>query len=172
MTLIGVISDTHDNIAMLEKAVDILRRESVDMVVHLGDIVAPFTLARLAGLLKGVRIEAIYGNNCGEKLGLMRVASNYGISISDPPKILEIEGRKILLIHGWGSADLTRRLAESLVHSGFWDAVLYGHTHSPDLRYVRGRLLLNPGEVAGVLERPSLAILEVENLKARIIELD
>jgi len=169
--LVGVLSDSHDNLANIERAARILRDSGVELVIHLGDIVAPFTLLRLLEVLRGVRVEAVYGNNCGEKMGLQKIASMYGANLADSPRILEVAGRRILLLHGWGSKELTDEVARALVESGRWDAVLYGHTHEAVVDYVKGRLLLNPGEVAGALNKPSVAVFEVETLKARIIPL-
>ena len=169
--LIGVISDTHDNLKAIDRASKIFIEHKVNLVIHLGDIISPFSLARLAENLKGVKIIAIYGNNCGEKIGLQTIAKNYGVEISDPPRILELDGKRILLLHGWGPPDLTKEIVESLLLSGKWEAIFYGHTHQRDLKYFSGRLLLNPGEAAGVLQDPSIAIVNLDTLKAKFISL-
>jgi predicted phosphodiesterase len=39
--LIGLISDTHDNLPMIEKAVKKLNEENVALVLHAGDYVLP-----------------------------------------------------------------------------------------------------------------------------------
>ncbi len=170
--LAGVISDTHDNLKSIDKASRIFNEHKVNIVIHLGDIIAPFSLERLAKKLNGIKVIGVYGNNCGEKIGLQVVARNYSIELDDPPKLINIKGRKILILHGWGPTDFTKKIAEALLISGKWDAVLYGHTHKKDLRYFSGRLLLNPGEAAGVLYEPSVAILDITTLKARIIPLE
>ncbi len=43
--LIGVVSDTHDNLPLVEKAVKRLNEEKVNLVLHAGDYVAPFVPA-------------------------------------------------------------------------------------------------------------------------------
>jgi len=168
---VGVISDTHDNLYNLERAAKILKGMGVDRIIHLGDIVSPFTLARLAELFEGTNITVIFGNNCGEKVGLLRVAESLGVNLLDPPVEVEISSRKFLLIHGWGPASLTRQIARALAAQGSWDGVLYGHTHEPHVDYIKGRLLLNPGETAGVLRPPTVALIETDTLKARIVRL-
>ena len=42
--LVGLISDTHDNLPMVEKAVKRLNEEKVGLVLHAGDYVAPFVI--------------------------------------------------------------------------------------------------------------------------------
>ena len=44
---IGVLSDTHDHIPKIKRAVEIFNEEKVDLVLHSGDIVAPFSLLTL-----------------------------------------------------------------------------------------------------------------------------
>ena len=169
--LVGVMSDSHDAIRNVETAVNVFKREGVDVVIHLGDIVAPFTLARIASSLAGARVEAVFGNNCGEKPLLIETARRFDVNIGDPPRVVNVGGRKLLLVHGFGSPEQTVELVEALALSGKWDGVLYGHTHKPDYRYVQGRLILNPGEVAGVFGKPTVALLDTDTLRARIVEL-
>ena len=167
--LIGVISDTHDNIEKIREAVNLLKNTGVDMVIHLGDYVAPFSLIELAGL--GVPVKGVFGNNDGEKSGLLAAASSLGFELHDQGYTLEVDGRRILLLHGFGSPDNTRELVYALASSGRWDAVLYGHTHQPDIRYIRGVLVLNPGTVSGILNKPSMATLDTGRMTARVIEI-
>ena len=166
--LIGVISDTHDNIDNVRRATLKFRELGVDMVIHLGDIIAPFTLLELARNVE-VPVKAIYGNNCGEKLGLERVASIVNGEIWEPPKTITLDGRRILLIHGYGTTDNTLEIVDALAESKRWDAVLYGHTHEARLDYKRRVLILNPGDGGGWLSKPSIAVVESDTLRARII---
>jgi putative phosphoesterase len=41
--IIGIISDSHDNLTQIKIAVDIFNREKVELVLHAGDFVSPFT---------------------------------------------------------------------------------------------------------------------------------
>ncbi len=166
--LVGVVSDSHDNIVNVRKAGRVLREEGVDIVLHLGDIIAPFTLLELANSIDRP-IKAIYGNNCGEKLGLERIASAINAEIWEPPHTLVLDGKRILMVHGFGSPENTLEIVEALAESKRWDAILYGHTHIARLDYKRGVLILNPGEVGGWLSKPSIAVFETDTLKARII---
>jgi predicted phosphodiesterase len=54
---IGIISDTHDNLPQIKKAVDIFNRGKVELILHAGDFVSPFTFLEFKNLncpLKGV----------------------------------------------------------------------------------------------------------------------
>ena len=171
MTLIGVISDTHDNIEAVRRASRLFLEKGVELVLHLGDIVAPFTLRIFHG--EGVRrLHAVYGNNCGEKIGLQKAAESLGYTIEDWPREITAGDKRLLLIHGTGPTEKTVKLAETLAATGRYDAVLYGHTHKVDNRIVGGVLLLNPGEACGCLTgRKTAAILDTETMKAEVLML-
>lgn len=170
--MIGVMSDTHDNVKAAVASIKTLLREGVGMIVHLGDIVSLFTLsAMLSALDPGVDAFFVYGNNCGDKAGLREIAESHGARIADPPIELEVGGRRLLLLHGWGAGGLTLKMVEALALGGGWDGILYGHTHRADYRYIRGVLVLNPGEASGALTgRATVAVLDTETMKARILE--
>ncbi|KSW11561.1 phosphodiesterase [Pyrodictium occultum] len=169
--IVGVVSDTHDDQEAVAKAARLLLEQGAELVLHLGDIVAPFTLRRFSR--EGVkRLIAVYGNNCGERLGLLRTAESLGYEIHDWPHVVELAGRRIVMVHGKGPAGETRELVEALARSGRYDAVLYGHTHEVDVRRVGSTLVLNPGEACGCLTgRRTAAILDTETMEARVLEL-
>ncbi len=168
-----VVSDTHDNIKRLTDYLESLDTSGrgIRWLIHLGDIVSPFTLRRLARAAagKGLSVIAVFGNNCGEKLGLLRVAGESGVSLGEPPRTVELDGRRVLLVHGFGSKENTLEIINALAVSNKWDAILYGHTHEADLRVANGTLILNPGDAGGNLEKPSIAVLDLEKLEAEIV---
>jgi len=167
---VGVLSDSHDNLDNVDKAIEILRKRGIRTIFHLGDIVSPFTLLRIVS--NGFRVIAILGNNDGERIGLVRIASRNNSEVHEPPHQLIIGGKKILMIHGKGSVDETREFAEAIALSGRYDAVLYGHTHVIDSRIVGDTLVLNPGELFGRLTgKASFAILNIRDLSVEIIVL-
>lgn len=168
--MIGVVSDTHDSQERAVKIAQSFRERGVSVIIHLGDVVAPFTLRPFLEL--GVRLEGVFGNNDGEKMGLSRLAAALGASIQDPPRSVTIGGKRFLLVHGFGDAENTIEIVKSLAEAGRWHAVLFGHTHEPLLTYRKGVLLLNPGDGGGVLNRPTYALIETETMRARLIELE
>ena len=169
MARIGVIADTHDNLAALDRALEELERRGVKRLLHAGDIIAPFTLKRI--LARGFEFTGVYGNNDGELLVLSRVAQEAGAKLAPPPLVVKMEGLKVVIIHGAGGASETRSLATALAKSGEYDVVIYGHTHEADVRRVGRALIINPGEACGYLTgRRTLALLDTERLEAELIE--
>ena len=58
---IGVLSDTHDHLGYLRRAVDALCDLQVELALHAGDYVAPFVVNELQRL--PCRVLGIFGNN-------------------------------------------------------------------------------------------------------------
>lgn len=95
--MIGVISDTHDNIEAIRLAVELFNSKRVELVVHAGDYVAPFTYAEFKGL--NSKFLGVFGNNDGEKGGLRETYSKLGTDLSDFAEF-EFAGRRIAVYHG------------------------------------------------------------------------
>ncbi len=159
--LIGIISDTHDNVALLRRALEMMRERGAELVLHAGDFVSPFTSEpfRKAGL----RVIGVFGNNDGDKLYLRERFQDIG-ELHHGPHELELAGRRILLMH-------EPRALEALISSGRYDLVVYGHTHRAELKEGR-TLVINPGEAGGWLTgRATCALVDLASLKAEILEL-
>lgn len=168
--LIGVVSDSHDNVDKLSQAVEILNDKGVDVVFHLGDIISPFTLRVLGGL--EAEVHVLYGNNDGDKLLLAHVAKENGLNIHEQPFTIEIDNYKVIAIHGWGSKENTKYIVDSFAHSGRYNIILYGHTHEVDIRKTGNVLVVNPGELHGYLSRRStIAVIDLKKFGVEVIEL-
>ncbi len=164
---IGVISDTHDHLENLDKAIELLNTEEVELVIHCGDFISPFVIRRLYKLKP--KVVGVFGNNDGDRGLLMKIAKDVNVELHNMPYDLELCGKRIHVLHGLGSPEYTRRTVELLAKSGAYDIILYGHTHKIDLRKIGDCLVLNPGEVFGMLTgRSSVAILDIETFKVRI----
>ena len=158
--LIGIISDSHDNLVNLEKALVILQARKVEHILHAGDYVSPFTARVLKKFTGG--FTGIFGNNDGEKLFLRKMFND---TIHPQPHILTLHDRKIVMMH-------EHDLVDALADSGHFDLVVYGHTHEPDIRQRGNALIVNPGELSGWLHgRSTVAVVDLTALSAELIEL-
>ena len=140
-----VISDTHDDLDKVRRFVEIARERGVKRIFHCGDIVAPFVIP----IFEGFDFYAVFGNNDGEWLYLKEKA---GDSIKKGPRELEVDGRKVALMH-------EPFLLEAIVKSQIFDFVFYGHTHEMDIREEGRTLIVNPGEGCGCLTGRATAVL-------------
>jgi putative phosphoesterase len=162
---IGIISDTHDRLPLIVKAVEKLNSEKVDLVLHCGDYCAPFVVSSFKNL--NPKMIGVYGNNDAEKELLRKAFLEFGKEIKGSFVKLNINGFKIALLHGEN-----KDLLDAIIECGLFDLVAYGHTHKIDTSEVGKTLVVNPGEVCGYLTgESSLALIEVENKKVNIVKL-
>jgi putative phosphoesterase len=158
--LIGIIADTHDDMEQIGRVVELFNSKGVSEVLHAGDFVSPFTFEILGGLK--ARLRGIFGNNDGDRILLMEKS---GDSIVAQPYIAEVAGIKVAVVHEPASV-------EAFSESGRFDLVVYGHTHTPDVRNLKGTLVVNPGKVARLHKgRSTVVVLDTESMQAEIIEL-
>jgi hypothetical protein len=164
--LVGVMSDTHDNIEQTKKAVSKFNREGVEQVLHAGDFISPFmidTLKELEAPLTGV-----FGNNDGDRYLLgRRSAMHPSMKIEGTFARIDLGEMRIGLLHG-----NDRELLETLTTCGSLDLLVYGHTHRPEIRKEGSLLIVNPGEVYGHLTgRSTVALVDTVKRSAEIVDL-
>ncbi len=159
--LIGVMADSHDNMHMLKKAVDLFNERGVALVLHAGDYIAPFT-AREFRRLK-CRLVGVFGNNDGEKFGLAKNFEGFG-ELHEGVHQLELDGKMVAITH-------SPEIAETLAERGAYDVVIYGHTHRAEIREAKS-LVINPGECGGWLEGTStVALLDLAAMHTELVKL-
>ncbi|MFQ6034131.1 MAG: metallophosphoesterase [Candidatus Bipolaricaulia bacterium] len=159
---LGIISDTHDNMPKIARAVELFNREKVDLVLHAGDFISPITANEFKRLK--AKLIGVFGNNDGDKLYLLKRYKGIG-ELYEDYRELELDGRRIVLMH-------QPKFLDALIASKKYDVITYGHTHEHDLR--KGPpLLLNPGEDGGWLSgRTTVAIADLQTMEAEIIDLE
>ncbi len=136
--ILGIISDSHDNLHKLKKAITLFNKKNVNLVLHAGDYIAPFAVNMMENNLK-CEYLGVFGNNDGEKEGLTNISK--GKINSD---FLELEkfGRKIFLRHDLNKVKLD---------FSKYNIVICGHTHKESIEKRNGCWLINPGECGGWL---------------------
>ncbi len=149
---IGVVSDTHG----LFRPGIARTFTAVDLILHVGDSELPEILDSLREIAP---LVAIRGN-----MDQGRWAEAIPVS-----KVVAAGDHRIYLVHSLDWMDL------SPADAGV-SAVVYGHTHLPDIRRHEGILYLNPGSAGPrrQIKPVSVAILRIrgESLDAEIIYLD
>jgi hypothetical protein len=164
--LVGLISDTHDNLPMIEKAVERLNKENVELILHAGDYIAPFTVPRFQKLK--ARLIGVFGNNDGDReLLKKRFSENERLELRGNFAKIDVDGLKICLLHGD-----ERELLDTVIESQNFDFVVHGHTHEAEVYRNDRTLIVNPGEVCGYLTgKSSIALLDTVKKEARVIYL-
>lgn len=172
--LIGVMSDSHDNMSNVEKAFSIFKENNVNVVIHLGDIISPFVVRKMISLSwDNLMVYAVYGNNDGDKLLLYKLFREKGWVISEQPSIYELGRTRILVLHGFGTVNHTKEVVYSLARDVNAEIILYGHTHQKDYKRIANKkIIVNPGEVYGYLTgTPTIAIIDTDTFEAEFVEL-
>jgi putative phosphoesterase len=160
--MVGVMSDSHDNVDAVRVAVAVFKSAGCELVVHAGDFVAPFAARELANL--ACPAKAVFGNCDGEKKGLTKALKPFG-EIKEAPFFFSWGNSRFLLIHEDYSLD-------PLLASHDLDFIVFGHTHKPEIRSKGKALLVNPGETGGwVSGKRTVALLDAASRAAEIVPL-
>jgi putative phosphoesterase len=164
--LIGLISDTHDNLPVVETAVKRLNEAKVALVLHAGDYVAPFVIPKFKQL--DCKLIGVFGNNDGDHdLLRKRFGETSNCEIKGRFAEVNVDGFKIALLHGDDA-----ELLNSLIGCRCFDAIVHGHAHTTGVQVEGKTLIINPGEVCGYLTgKSTMALLDTEKREAQIIDI-
>ncbi len=147
---IGIISDIHDQLHQLKKALEILN--DADALLCCGDLCSPFIIKALGeGFSKPIHI--VFGNNDGD---LFRITQNSRafphIQLHGELATLEFDGVRFGIQH-------FDNIARLLADSGNFDVMCFGHNHQFELSQKASCQLINPGEIYGGLSGQSTAVI-------------
>jgi len=163
--LIGIMSDSHDNIQGVKDSLKIFRDRSAKMVLHAGDMIGSGNCYTFEGC--GMDVKLVYGNNDGDRVGLMRDFKRVGGEYLGDFGEFEADGRKIAMLHGTDEP-----LVKAVVASQLYDVVVRGHNHRAEATQHGKTLLVNPGEVWGHFTGlRSVAVMDTSNLKVEMVEM-
>jgi len=143
---IGIISDSHDDVEKINRAIDIFSENKVENVIHAGDIISPPMVKEFQRLTdQGIQFFGVLGNIDGEKKGLQRAFDSInGNFLGDFGKI-EIDGLKFGVYHGTDD-----KKVKKIIDSNKFDVFIYGHTHrrfpeNDNIVKIGKTIVLNPG---------------------------
>ena len=148
---VGVLSDIHDHLDNLDRALAAFRSRGVETLFFLGDFCSPIP-ARVLGGYTG-RVHCVFGNGDGDRFAVRN-------SVDDGPSSLILHGE-------WAELEIDRRsvalthypfYGRALARTGDYDAVFNGHTHRRQEERLGDTLWVNPGEILGWKGRPSCAV--------------
>ena len=137
---IGIISDTHDNIDNILKAVMEFNNRQVDIALHAGDFVSPIAVESFTG----IKLVGILGNNDTDIPGLTSAFDKIHGELKGEIYEGEYDGVKLVIYHGTISSK-----RDFLIKSGKYDLVIYGHTHRKTTDTIGRTVVVNPGTAKG-----------------------
>ncbi len=154
---IGIMADSHDNLSAIGKAVSVFNDAEVSLVIHAGDLIAPFVSKPLMDL--NGEFTAVFGNNDGERFGLAHVFEG---KIHRAPYLMRYREKNVLILHEPDNLG-------ALVDSDHFDLIVYGHTHDVDVQQGK-TLVVNPGECCGWLRgKRTVALWDMESNDVEIV---
>ena len=160
---IAILSDSHDHIPNLQRAVSLANREGAELLIHCGDLISPFMLTYLHAFQGPVHL--IYGNNAGDQhLISSRCATAFdNIQHHGFHGTIVSSSLRIAFNH-------YPELARELALSGAYDLVCYGHDHIFSVDRLDGCLLLNPGDLLSKDDTPAFALFNTSDFSVRRLE--
>jgi len=158
--IIGVVSDTHNNLKNIDTAISIFNDMEVPLVVHTGDIANSKSLEKFSNLKS--KLIGVFGNNDRNEVGLQDMANLHQFKFQEPPYLLKIFGRKIVIFHEPDQIDNFLNENQNI------DLVLHGHTHRYRNEIENKTLIFNPGESSGMLKgKNAVGLIDLKNLEAK-----
>lgn len=181
----AVISDIHANILALSIALQDAKKEHIDDFIFLGDYVTDSGNSnQVVDIVRNVSKYAILGNREKYILNYQKEKEDYESyrniadtykSLSEDNlnyinslcdfKIIEINGFKILMLHGekyYSNTNSFDKMYDKIIEDYDFDLCLFGHTHIyADVEY-KNKRFINPGAIGQPADYPTYKYCIVE----------
>ena len=156
MAMIGFLSDSHGEWLRTRHAIQLLRDNQCDTIIHLGDIETHEVLDELAGN----NVTLVFGN-CDYVSQLLDYAVTIGIDVQDPAGSETIDGITIAFLHGHDFQQYQAFLDDDKIN-----IIAHGHSHEIRDEMVENTRCINPG----ALHRAPRYTVAVLNTKTKALE--
>jgi putative phosphoesterase len=157
--LLGILADTHDELARTRLAIQVLRDAGAEALVHCGDLASPPIVAALAVL----PCWFVFGNHDADSVpALQRAGAEFGPICLGWGGVVELAGKRVGVAHGHMTSDVRRVLAERP------DYLLSGHSHFPSDQLVGAVRRINPGALHRADEF-TVAVLDLATGELRVL---
>jgi putative phosphoesterase len=137
---IVVFSDSHGMCDyMISEASKLKKSITIDYIIHLGDLVRDAEF--LQKNFPEIPVLYVYGN------------CDFTLDIKEQEKKLKLGEKKFFILHGHTQrVKFSLASLENIAVQKDYDVILYGHTHTPDKKYVKnkngaGTYIINPGSI-------------------------
>lgn len=148
---LGILSDTHNELARTRRAVRMLLDAGAEALVHCGDLASPPIVEAIAALPSWF----VFGNHDADMAPvLQKAAADFGSKCLEWGGVFAWGGKIIGVSHGHMSADVRRVLGEQP------DYLFTGHSHTAGDQLVGTVRRINPGALHRA-EEFTVALLDV-----------
>ena len=160
----GLLSDTHNNVTNLNKALAVFRQEGIRLLIHCGDM----TDLSVVEALNDFQLIYVFGNVDGRPESIRRrlLAFNQD-NFAGPAYMGSLGTARIAVTHGhWPGR------VNELARSDQYDYIFHGHTHRRRDELIGQTRVINPGALGGKhYESRSVAILNILTGQLQFIDI-
>jgi putative phosphoesterase len=135
---IAIISDTHDHLDNLKKALDKVNALGADALLFCGDFCAPGPARLMIKMFTGT-MHTVFGNNDGDRMNInMFLSEAPNATVHKEYADIVLDGKRVGMTHYPFYAD-------KMAKSGDFDLVCFGHDHKARIETYGDCLAINPG---------------------------
>jgi uncharacterized protein len=161
---IGLLSDSHNDVNNLQRALAFFHREGIETLIHCGDLTSPATAVHL----KGFTLIYVHGNMDRNHMAIRQTLFDLNPSSVAGNQFTGelISGIRVAVSHGHIPGKI-----ESFIDDGY-DYIFHGHTHRRRDETVGGSRIINPGALGGTRHEPrSICLLDLKTGHCQFSEL-
>lgn len=162
---IAILSDSHDNIPNLKKALKICQKEDITEIIHCGDLTKTESLIESWPKELKAIVHFVYGNADQEKEIKEKEKIFPNLKIHGKIGYITKNNKKIAFTH-------YPEIAKELAQQNKYDYIFYGHDHKPWQEKIKKTIMINPGNIANFAFKPTFAIWDLEKNKFSLKILD
>ncbi len=133
---IAILSDTHNQLARVSKALELARGRNVERILHCGDIED----GAVVRLFEGWTVDFVFGNCDWDRAGLREAMADICATLHENFGHVEIDGKNLAFVHGDKPG-----VFQDLERSGAYDYLFHGHTHVARDVTSGSTRIINPG---------------------------
>lgn len=159
----AICSDSHDNIANIDKFLEYCKSNKIKKIIHCGDVTEDETKKHFEDSFEG-EIYFVEGNADMTEQVKQKRTNRFQKIKWQPVPFVEV-GLKGMTVAASHKKDKAVRLA----NSDKYHYVFYGHNHKPWQENILGCIVANPGNLAGMFYRASFAVLDDETNELKLV---
>lgn len=166
------MSDIHDNIENLIKAVNTFKQENCELLICCGDWGSPNSPNFLPN--DSLKTISVFGNNDADIFTFLtrKEEKKWNIEFHKYCAEIELDGKKIVVYHGDSEPIL-----DALLKCDKYDIVCSGHNHQAKINEYGKTTHINPGSITNIRfqdinHEASIAIYDTATNKAKIIKIN
>jgi hypothetical protein len=157
---IAIISDSHDNLPNIAKALKYIAQNNIATIIHCGDVANAETLGFILDNFEG-NIYLSLGNADQKNIKELK---NKKLTIAEDYGCLKIRAKKFLFAH---FLEIAKKI---IIANNGYQAIFYGHQHYPMIKTDQdGTIWLNPGNLSGLFYQATFAIYDTKTNKPELI---